>query len=182
MTIEERTLPAPRKRGFLLYVKRVTKWLGILVLTVIILGVGYQAAASEIDKHNFLPPGQMVDVDGHTMHIRCTGKGSPTVILEAGAYSFSTEWYWVQQQLEQMNRVCSYDRAGNGWSDVVEGSRDGLTLVQELHSLLERAGIEGPYVMVGHSLGGVLAPIYASQYRDEILGLVLVDSAVPQRW
>ena len=162
--------------------KRGVKWVGILLVAVILLGVGFQAAASEIDRRNFLPPGQMVSVDGHTMHIRCSGEGSPTVILEAGAYSFSSEWYWVQRQLEQSLRVCSYDRAGNGWSEAVEGPRDGLTLVHELHSLLRTAGVTGPFVMVGHSLGGVLAPIYASQYPGDILGLVLVDSAVPRQW
>jgi pimeloyl-ACP methyl ester carboxylesterase len=182
MSAEQIKPTSPHKRGFLFYVKRGIKWLGLLLLVAVIFGVGYQAVASDSDRRSFQPPGQMVEVDSHLMHIHCTGEGSPTVILEAGAYSFSPEWYWVQQQLEQTNRVCSYDRAGNGWSEAVDGPRDGLTLVQELHSLLQQAGVTGPYVMVGHSLGGVLAPIYASQYPDETVGLVLVDSAVPRRW
>jgi pimeloyl-ACP methyl ester carboxylesterase len=182
MTIKQTNPPVSSKRGFRFYLKRGVKWIGILFVAIILLGVGYQAVASEMDRRNFLPSGQMVNVDGHQMHIRCTGEGSPTVILEAGAYSFSTEWYWVQQQIEQTNRVCSYDRAGNGWSEAVDGVRDGLTLVHELHSLLHESAVEGPYVMVGHSLGGVLAPIYASRYPDDIVGLILVDSAVPKRW
>lgn len=116
------------------------------------------------------------------MNINCTGQGSPTVILEAGAFSFSSEWYWVQQQLEPTNRVCSYDRAGNRWSELVPGRRDGLTLVRELHTLLTEADVPGPYVLVGHSLGGVLSVIYAAEYPDEVLGTALVDSAIPRVW
>jgi pimeloyl-ACP methyl ester carboxylesterase len=178
----EGTLSPPRRRGILFYIKRILKWTGILLLSILIAGVVYQVVASEIDRRNILPPGQMVDVNGHRMHLYCTGEGSPTVILEAGAYSFSPEWVWVQGQLAATNRVCSYDRAGNGWSDPVDGSRDGLTLVHELHDLLGAARVESPYVIVGHSLGGVLAPIFASQYPDEVLGLVLVDSAIPRVW
>jgi pimeloyl-ACP methyl ester carboxylesterase len=173
---------AQRKRGLRFYAKRIAKWLVILFAGGILLGVGYQAVASELDRRAFQPPGQMIDIDGHLIHLHCTGEGTPTIILEAGAYSFSTEWYWVQDQLEQSYRVCSYDRAGNGYSEAVVGPRDGVTLVHELHALLEQAGVAAPYVMVGHSLGGVLAPIYASQYPDAVAGLVLVDSAVPRRW
>src|SRR5690606_9222563 len=106
----------------------------------------------------------------------------PTIILEAGAFSFSSEWYWVQQQISETNRVCSYDRAGNGWSEPADGLRDGVTLMHELHNLLAAADIPGPYVLAGHSLGGPLSRIYAQQYPDEVLGLVLVDSAVPYSW
>jgi pimeloyl-ACP methyl ester carboxylesterase len=182
MITEQTSVSAPPKRGVRFYAKRVLKWIALLVIGIVVLGVGFQAAASQLDQRNFAPRGQMVEIDGHSMHIRCTGEGSPTIILEAGAYSFSSEWHWVQGQLEQTYRVCSYDRAGNGYSEAVEGARDGVTLARELHTLLERADVEPPYVMVGHSLGGVLAPIYASQYPDEIEGLVLVDSAVPRKW
>jgi pimeloyl-ACP methyl ester carboxylesterase len=181
----EQSLSTPRRRGCLFYVKRVIKWMGITFFALIFLGVAYQAVAAEIDRRTFAPPGQMVDVDGHQMHLYCTGEGSPTtptVIMEAGAYSFSPEWVWVQRQLESTYRVCSYDRAGNGWSEGVDGARDGLTIVHELHNLLEVADIPAPYVIVGHSLGGVLAPIFASQYPNEVVGLVLVDSAIPRIW
>ena len=143
------------------------------------MGLVFQTVSVELDKRGYRPPGQLVNVDGHVMHIYCTGAGNPTIILEAGAYSDSTEWYWVQRQMSSTNRVCSYDRAGYGWSEPVAGSRDGLQLVHELHSLLQAANVPGPYVMAGHSLGGVTAPIYAAEYPNEVLGLVLVDSAVP---
>ena len=142
----------------------------------------YQSVLSRLEIGSFPPPGQMVAVDGHQMHILCTGQGSPTVILEAGAFSFSREWYVLQKQIEQTNHVCSYDRAGNGWSEAVAGSRDGLTLVRELHALLEKANIPGPYVLAGHSLGGVLDVIYASQYPSDVLGVILVDPAVPSKF
>ena len=169
-----------RSRGF--YAKRIVKWLAILLIGIVALGIGYQAAASQIDLRSFVPRGQMIDVDAHLMHIHCTGEGSPTIILEAGAFSFSAEWYWAQKQLEQMYRVCSYDRAGNGYSESVGGPRDGQVLAHELHALLECAGVSEPLVIVGHSLGGVLAPIYASLYPAAVEGLVLVDSAVPRNW
>jgi pimeloyl-ACP methyl ester carboxylesterase len=169
----------PRRRGCLFFTGRGLKWLSIGILAILALGFAYQTIATEMDKRGYPPPGQMVNVNGHMMHITCTGQGSPTIILEAGAFSFSTEWYWVQQQLATTNRVCSYDRAGNGWSEPVPGLRDGLNIVRELHSLLQAAKVPGPYVMVGHSLGGVTNPIYAAQYPDDVVGMVLVDSAVP---
>jgi pimeloyl-ACP methyl ester carboxylesterase len=142
----------------------------------------YQTIALVLDQRRFPPPNELISVDGHPMYMHCTGMGSPTVLLEAGAFSYAGEWYRVQQQLEQTNRVCSYDRAGNGWSETVVGLRDGLTLTRELHVLLDRAAVKGPYILVGHSLGGVLETIYAAQYPDEVLGLVLVDSAIPMTW
>jgi pimeloyl-ACP methyl ester carboxylesterase len=170
---------ALHRRGCLFFAKRTLKWLTVGILAVLALGFAFQAIAAELDKRGYPPPGQMVNINGHMMHITCAGEGSPTIILEAGAFSFSTEWYWVQQQLATTNRVCSYDRAGNGWSEPVPGLRDGLHIVRELHSLLQAANVSGPYVMVGHSLGGVTNPIFAAQYPEEVLGMVLVDSAVP---
>ena len=176
--------PASRsgRRGCLFYVRRILLVLLALVVAIPILGIICEAAAEASDRQAYPPPGQMVNVDGHQMQLYCTGEGSPTVILEAGAYSFSTEWYWVQRQLSITHKVCSYDRAGNGWSEAAAGLRDGLTLMRELHSLLAAADIPGPYVLAGHSLGGPLIRIYADQYPDEVLGLVLVDSAVPYTW
>lgn len=158
---------------------RALKWLGLSLVAILVLGFVFQLISVELDRRGYQPPGQVVKVDGHLMHIHCTGQGSPTIILEAGAYSYSTEWYWVQRQMSSTNRVCSYDRAGYGWSEPVAGSRDGVQLVHELHSLLQAANIPGPYVMAGHSLGGVTTPIYAAEYPNDVLGLILVDSAIP---
>lgn len=171
-----------QRRGCLFYVKRAVKWLVTILVIVVLGGVVFQLVSAESDRRSYPASGQMVNVNGHLMNINCTGEGDPTVILEAGAFSFSTEWYWVHRQLETTNRVCSYDRAGNGWSEAVAGDRDGLTLVHELHALLAEAGVPGPYVLVGHSLGAVLSVIYAAEYPDEVLGTVLVDSAIPRVW
>lgn len=141
MIAEQTNGRARLQRGLGFYAKRIGKWLAMLAIGIVVLGIGFQAAASQIDLRSYVPRGQMIDVDGHLMHLHCTGEGSPTIILEAGAYSFSAEWYWVQGQLEQTYRVCSYDRAGNGYSEAVGGLRDGQTLARELHALLEQAGV-----------------------------------------
>jgi len=173
---------AKRKRGIRFYIGRSLKWLGIGLFALAVLGVVYQTIATEMDKGNYAPHGQLYTVNGHQMHLYCVGEGSPTVILEAGAFSYSSEWYWVQNQLAVTHHVCAYDRPGNGWSEAVDGPRDGLTLVHELHDLLAEANVSSPYILAGHSLGGVLNRIYAAQYPDEVLGLALVDSAVPLTW
>jgi pimeloyl-ACP methyl ester carboxylesterase len=169
--------PHARRRSFFSIIKRGLKWFGIAVLGLIALGCVYQVASTEIDKRNFPPPGEMVEVDGHLLHIHCMGEGSPAVILEAGGYSFSAEWYWVQQQIAPTHRVCAYDRAGNGWSEPGPAPRTALRLVAELHTLLQQAGIAGPYVLAGHSFGGILNSVYATRYPDEVSGVVLVDTA-----
>jgi pimeloyl-ACP methyl ester carboxylesterase len=171
-----------QSRGCKFWLVRLVGGSVIFVLVLAIAGFTIQSVASALDRRQFQAPGQFYVVDGHRLHLYCVGQGQPTIVLEAGAYSFSSEWYWIEQQLQSSYRVCTYDRAGNGWSETATGERDGLTLVHELHSLLTQASVPGPYVMVGHSLGGVLISIFADIYPDEVLGLVQVDSAVPQRW
>jgi pimeloyl-ACP methyl ester carboxylesterase len=171
------TQPArSRKRGCLLLVRR-----GLLALVAgiaVFASVGsiYQALATDAARRAYPPPGQLFEVDGHKMHLRCIGAGSPTVILEAGGFSFSDEWYWVQPELAKTNRTCAYDRAGMGWSTPGPDPRDPLRLVGELHALLEKVGVPGPYVLVGHSFGAILNRVYASQYPGEVQGIVLVDT------
>ncbi len=99
-TTETHAQPRPTSRGrhVLRWIRRGLKWLGIGLVAILIFGFVFQAVSVEFDKRGYLPPGQLVKMDGHTMHIYCTGEGSPAVILEAGAYSYSTEWYWVQEQ------------------------------------------------------------------------------------
>ncbi len=173
-----------RKRGLFFYIKRALKWLGISLLVLLILGFAYQTIATETDKNAYPVRGQLYSIDGHQMNLYCTGEGSPTVILEAGGVANSLWWYQVQRQLEQHTRVCSYDRAGQGWSEPASGSRDALTLVHELHSLLQQAGVPAPYLLAGHSFGAILMRIYTQQYPDQVSGLVLVDSGlvIPKRF
>jgi pimeloyl-ACP methyl ester carboxylesterase len=124
-------------------------------------------------------PTTLIDVGGSRLAIACVGSGSPTVVLDAGMGDTSEVWHQVQGAVSQFTRVCSYDRAGRGQSDPGKRPRTSQTIISELHTLLTCARIPGPYVLVGHSFGGFNARLYASQYPEEVVGLVLVDSANP---
>jgi pimeloyl-ACP methyl ester carboxylesterase len=150
----------------------------VLVLVLLVLGTAVAGAIAKSNLANqYSAPGQLVDVGGYKMHINCVGRGSPTVILEAGTGDFSLIWAYIQPEVAKDTRVCSYDRAGFGWSEASPHPRTGKNMVAELHTLLVKANIQGPFVLVGHSLGGLLARVYAHNYPDEVVGLVLVDSA-----
>jgi len=158
---------------------RLFSWVLIVILIFAILGVAYQTISTNSDKANFPPPGKLVDVGGYNLHIYCIGEGSPTVILDSAADMMSSNWAWIQPEIAKNTQVCSYDRAGMGWSDPSPKSRDAKQVVLELHSLLTNAGISGPYLLVGHSVSGLYARLYASQYPDEVVGMVLVDPGHP---
>jgi pimeloyl-ACP methyl ester carboxylesterase len=123
------------------------------------------------------PPGQLVDLDGYRLHLHCQGAGSPAVILEAGFASLGLIWSEIQAELARFTRVCVYDRAGLGWSDPSPHPRTAQVMVAELHTLLERAGVSGPFLLVGNSLGGLLVRHFAYTYPGEVAGMVLVDAA-----
>ena len=150
-----------------------------LLLVLSCLGAIYQRLASARDKRLNPPPGLLIDVGGYRMHLHCTGQGSPTVILDSGLSDSSLSWYKVQPEIAQFTRVCAYDRAGLGWSDPSPRPRDSKVFAEELHTLLQNAGVAPPFILVGHSMGGFDVRIYASQYRSQVAGLVLVDSPHP---
>jgi pimeloyl-ACP methyl ester carboxylesterase len=161
----------------------------LVVILVIVVGLAaggavYQAIAGQRDRRRFPPSGQLVDVGGHRLHLNVMAgdKGSPTVILEAGMASISSNWGWVQREVANTTRVVTYDRAGLGWSDPGVKPLDAAKSARELHTLLERAGIAGPYVLAGHSYGGLVVRMFADMYADEVAGLVLVDSSHPDQW
>jgi pimeloyl-ACP methyl ester carboxylesterase len=145
----------------------------------------YQSASSTRDRRSHPMPGQLIDVGGYKMHIDCMGpsigKQTPTVILDAGLGDTYTSWRKVQPQIAQSARVCSYDRAGLGYSDASPRPRTSRDFAEELHTLLHNAGITSPLILVGHSLGGFNLRLYASLYRNEVAGMVLVDSSHPQQ-
>jgi pimeloyl-ACP methyl ester carboxylesterase len=157
--------------------------LGLVValLALAVAGAIYQAIATERAERAFPPPGEMVDVGGYSLHINCVGQGSPTVVLDAGSGGFSAQWVRVQREVSDTTRVCAYDRAGMGWSEMGPEPRDAEQISSELHTLLKGAGIEGPFVLVGHSFGGLYTRTYAARYPDEVAGVVLVDSSSPKQ-
>jgi len=120
------------------------------------------------------PLGKLVDAGGYRVHLYCTGTGSPAVVIVGAGFSFN--WGLVQPEVAKFTQVCSYDHSGIGWSD--DGPKDSCSLrVSEVHTALKNVGIKGPYVLVGHSLGGLVARVYAGQYPDEVAGMVFVDHA-----
>jgi pimeloyl-ACP methyl ester carboxylesterase len=163
---------------------KIWKWnqrimAGLLILIVVLAAITYAAglfAKRQLARQN-LPPGQWTDINYYSLHIYCRGGGSPTVILEAGLNDFYVTWAKVQPEIAKSTRVCSYDRAGMGWSQPSPNPRTTEVMAEELHTLLRNTGIEGPYILVGHSFGGIVVRSFARQYPSEVAGMVLVDSA-----
>jgi pimeloyl-ACP methyl ester carboxylesterase len=149
------------------------------LLLLVLLPAATAWAQSESTPPPFPPPGKLVDVGGWRLHLNCTGEArasQPTVILEAGKGDFSVEWSLVQPGVAKFARVCSYDRAGDGWSDLGPHPRTFHQIVYELHTLLDKAGVKPPLVLVGHSYGGWLVRLYASTYPADVAGMVLVEA------
>lgn len=146
------------------------------LLTCILVGVLYQFVGMARDRANYPPPGKLVDVGGYQLHLHCTGEGNPTVILDAMGTGWSIYWTRVQPELAKLTRVCSYDRAGFGWSDSGPLPRTGDRMAEELHQLLIRSGIDGPYILIGHSLGGFIMRLFREAHRNDVVGIVLVDA------
>ena len=156
---------------------------GVLALFVFfgITGALYQTVYAARDRAANPMPGQLVDIGGYRLHIYCAGQGSPTVIFDAGLGDSYMSWRKVQPQIARLTKVCSYDRAGLGYSDSSPRARTSKTIAEELHMLLRSAAIPAPYVLVGHSMGGFDVRLYASAYRGDVAGLVLVDSSHPEQ-
>jgi pimeloyl-ACP methyl ester carboxylesterase len=162
--------------------RRLCVLLALAILLVLVAGTGllYQALASAVDASRYPPPGRLVDRGGYRLHLHCSGTSRasrPLVLLDAGLGGSSLDWSLVQPGVATFTRVCSYDRAGYGWSDAGPEPRTSGRLVSELHMLLVNAGVPGPYVLVGHSFGGLTMRLFASTYPQEVAGLVLVDSS-----
>lgn len=122
-------------------------------------------------------PGTLVDLGGHRLHVDCTGKGSPTVVVENGLGDFSFDWILVQTRVSQFTRICSYDRAGYAWSDPGPKPRTLAQINLELRDALTKVGEQGPFVLVGHSFGGPVVRNFAVTHPQDVAGMVLVDAA-----
>lgn len=161
--------------------KRVVLWVGAAVVLAVIATAGFQALSSHLSLRNNPPLGRLVELNGRKVHVLCAGEGSPTVILEAGLPASSLTWMSVFSEIAELTRVCTYDRPGYGWSQPTDSSRTAETIVQELRMLLQAADIEPPYVLVGHSFGGLLMQLYGTRFPTDFEGMVLVDSSHPDQ-
>ncbi|HJR51617.1 MAG TPA: alpha/beta hydrolase [Gemmatimonadales bacterium] len=159
------------------WTKRALIGLAAVVAVAAVAGATYQWVATRRDLAAHPPPGRLVDVGGHRLHIWCTGSGSPAVILESGLGGSSAGWGFVQPEVATFTRVCSYDRAGLGYSDPGPAPRTTDRIVRELARLLDGTGVGGPLVLVGASIGGFTVRVFASQYTERVAGLVLVDAS-----
>jgi pimeloyl-ACP methyl ester carboxylesterase len=162
-----------RSRRWLLY-----PVLGMLALASI--GGGYQALGEAADAKAYPMPGQLIDVGGHSLHLNCTGSGSPTVVLQPGAGEMSSNMGWITPAVARDTRVCVYDRPGRGWSEPADTAQHATQIATDLHTLLQRGNVPGPFVVAGHSFGGLYVLTFAARYPDEVAGMVLVDSTAPK--
>ncbi|MFE6075884.1 alpha/beta fold hydrolase [Paenibacillus sp. NPDC057886] len=164
--------------------KRRKKWIAlkfmlmlfITVLLVISSGFLYEWYASSHSRAEYPPHGRLVETGAYKLHIHQQGVGTPTIIMEAGSGETSLSWRDIPIELAKHATVVTYDRAGYAWSESAPSERTGANIVKELHDALEKEGIRGPYIMVGHSLGGMYARLFAQTYISEIQGLVLIDA------
>jgi pimeloyl-ACP methyl ester carboxylesterase len=160
---------------------RLRRWVLYPVFAILVLiAVGGMAEAIiEAGDRAAPPTGQLIDVGGHRLWIDCTGTGSPTVVLESGLAESSFYWARISATVAETTKVCVYDRAGRGRSEAAPAPQDGLEVAADLHTLLAASGNSGPYVLAGHSSGGVYVRIYAAEYPDEVAGMVLLDAQPP---
>lgn len=145
--------------------------------SVLLLSLSVFAGAQHASEQNTPPPlGRLVDIGGRKLHLHCTGKGTPTVIVENGSSSFSIGWYFVQEQVSKFTQICTYDRAGFAWSDRGPAINTVEQTMDDLHLLLRAASIAPPYILVGHSIGGMYIRAYQRRYPADVVGMVLVDA------
>jgi pimeloyl-ACP methyl ester carboxylesterase len=158
---------------------RTRFWVVYPLLSVYALsavGGGYQTIRDALDRRTYMAPGQLVDVGGHRLHLHCAGSGTPAVVLESGLGETGAYWGWISTALAPDTRVCAYDRAGRGWSDPASAEQDGIAVATDLHTLLDRAHVPGPFVFVGHSSGAGYVRIFAGRYPEQVAGMVLLDA------
>jgi pimeloyl-ACP methyl ester carboxylesterase len=147
----------------------------LIVYALSAFGGGYQTIRESLDRRMVAAPGQLVDLGGYRLHLNCVGSGGPTVILESGLGETAAYWGWISTAVAHDTKVCVYDRAGRGWSDPVSVPQDGAAVARDLHVLLDRAHVPGPYVLVGHSSGAQYVRIFAGRYPEQVAGMVLLD-------
>lgn len=160
-----------------MWLRRVLRTVAVVFLCLIAAGIAYERAGAQADLRRLPQIGQSVDIGGRTLNIFCSGAGSPAVIFDAGNGAPGFSWSHIQPRVAAFTRACWYDRAGEGWSAPGPFPRTSVRMAADLHELLHRAGISAPYVLVGHSLGGLNVRVYTGMFPDDVAGAVLVDSA-----
>jgi pimeloyl-ACP methyl ester carboxylesterase len=160
--------------------RRALLYPSLFVLVLIAVGGAFQTV-TEAGSDNPAPDRSYV-VNGRSLYLHCRGTGEPTVVLFNGLGERTPSWAWVQRGVSSTTRVCAFDRAGEGWSGAAPGGQDGHRLATDLHDLLRAAHVPGPYVLAGHSVGGVYALVYAKQYPDGVAGVDLIDSTTPYQF
>jgi pimeloyl-ACP methyl ester carboxylesterase len=174
-------LTGTRSGSSVRWAKLLGKGAASLLALLLVAGLAYQRLATWQDSRHFPMPGIAVSVQGRTMHLDCRGKGSPTVLLDAGLGDSSATWALVQPEVATFTRVCAYDRPGLGWSEEASRPRDSHEVAVEVQELLTNAHIGGPYILVGHSFGGYNQLVFRSLHPEEVVGMVLVDSSHPDQ-
>lgn len=159
--------------------RRTMERVVLAAVTAVALILAASSAFNAVAVRALHPPGEWYSVDGHRMRIDCTGSGSPTIVLDAGLGNDGLIWGGVQPALSKTTRVCSYDRAGFGWSDPLPPARDADHIASELHGLLAAAKIDEPIVLMGHSISGIYIRDYATRYPADVAGLIFVDGSTP---
>jgi len=179
-SLHEQTV-RPKGSKFMRIAKKIFLGLVLLIVLAAIAGASYEALANWKDSRRFPQEGRSVALGagfpGVSLSLNCTGNGTPTVILESGLGVPAAGWGLVQPEIAKFTRVCSYDRAGYGWSSAGPMPRTTAEIVKELHALLSVSGEKGPYVLAAHSFGGYNARVYTGQYPAEVAGLVFVDTS-----
>lgn len=152
----------------------------IVLFPISMIAQATSQTSSQTNEQTY--PGELIDIGSHRLHIHCVGEGSPAIIIDSGIGGFSLEWSRIQNKLSNEFRVCSYDRAGYGWSDPGPTPRTTARISRELHVLLSEANVQGPYILVGHSFGGYNIRYFASEYPDLVAGMVFVDASHPEQF
>jgi len=173
--------PASRSAPTRPVFRRIVLLLFAFLLILAAAGFLYENICEARDRRFNPMFGKLIDVGGRKMHIDCNGEGSPTVVLDSGLGDSYVSWRKVQPEIAKFTRVCSYDRAGLGYSDPSSQPRTSKVIAEELHNLLQAASIPPPYVVVGHSMGGYDVRVYNGVYRNEVVGMVLVDASHPDQ-
>ncbi len=165
--------------SFLKLAARIGLALILICVVAAIAGATYNSLSIRHYRRVAGIPGKLYNIDGHALHMYCTGEGSPTILLSSGLGDDFTSWAKIQPELSKQTRVCSYDRAGFGWSDSRSEAQDSNAIVSQLHQLVEAAAIQRPFLLVGHSISGIHMRLYAARYPNDLAGIVFVDGSTP---